>query len=358
MEFDLGNLPGMVVDTKDRVAGEVETRANGFKKAVLLKTVNFLERVGAFDWFGHQIQERLPKITQVSWASPEATAKFLRLTAEDFIPQAYTGHFVHLDANFMSEAFATLQETAEANNLAGKIRRAIEPVAITVANGKQDRFIEIMFPYLEAHAARRKVTFFKTTREKDVDEYHEEKQRGEANPFIEFFEEPGSATLLLPYGSIQAGRHLPGTKRGAIDGSKRLYDPRTGEPIEHLVEVFSLMQFKGRKYGQKPYFQPVTLRRSYRAQSPDSLLPTPEVLVSLYDRLQSFLRNFGFRRLVVEVILGVPITSDDIKDQIGSDWKRRVEEVNDYLMEQVAINQLPEERGEYAYVVEKYDLAA
>lgn len=58
------------------------------------------------------------------------------------------------------------------------------------------------------------------------------------------------------------------------------------------------------------------------------------------------------------MILGVPITSDDIKDQIGSDWKRRVEEVNDYLMEQVAISQLPEERGEYAYVVEKYDLAA
>jgi len=306
---------------------------------------------GVINWFGQQVQERLPKITQVRWASTQAEEKFLDLTAMGHIPEMYAGHFIHTDANYMAEAFAFLQQTAEDNDLAGRLRRAIEPVAVTVANGKQDRFMALMYPYLEAHAAGRNVTFFKTTREKDVDLYNEEKQKGEANPFKEFFDEPGSTALLLPYGSIQAGRHLPGTKREAIDGLKQLYDPRTGEPIEHLVRVFTLMEFKGRKRGETPYFQPVALRRSYRAQSPDSYLPTPEGIVSLYDLFSNILSPFGFRRLVVDAVLDTPVTRDDLRAEIGSDWKKHIEDTNRFLMAKVAINQLPEELGEFRYIL-------
>lgn len=310
-----------------------------------------LERRGVISWFGKQVEERFHKLGSARWSTPEAASKFLKLTAEGYVPLMYAGHFVHIDADFMADGFSKLHQTATQHGLRENLVRGVVTVAKTVGNGVQDKFMEDMYPSLKAYAASRGVQFIEVTRPKDQEKYNAEKKMvTEDKPFVQAIRDKGTAVMVFPYGSIQAGRHPKGSRRGEIYGLPELYEP-DGTPKIDLLKMYQAMESVGRRTHQKPYYQPVGISNSYRAQSPDTYRPTPEAFISLYDGLSRLLGFFGFRRLVVPIVLGEPITEEDIEKRLGSSWKENVDGLNRLLMEEEAKLLQPSERGEYSYVV-------
>lgn len=339
-----------------RVRQNIEIEARGRVKKVgkVLRDgfVDRLEKWGVIDWFGNQVIERFPRVTSVRWATPEVQAKFLQLTEQGLVPEMFSAHFIHIDANFMAEGFSWLQRQAREHGLEENLTGAAITVAGSVSNGKQDRFMQAMFSYMKEHARRNNVEFFEVTRKKDKNDFDMEKVSLE--PFRQRLGQRGTAAIVFPYGSIQAGRHIAGTPIGVIDGMKELIES-DGSPKKGLFEVFGIMDREGRKINQRPYLLPVAISRSYLAQNPDSYWPTPEALGSLYDWPSHILRFVGFRRLVVEITMLEPITKEDLRARFGTSWNTNKAEANKFLMEQVARYQLPSERGQYSYVTIESD---
>lgn len=312
--------------------------------------VDQLGRIGVLDKFGSNVRQNFQDVVRVQGLTPEFTSRFIDLTAQGSVPLMYAGHFIHIDANFMAEGFHALQGLAQNSGLGENLTSAVITIAKSVSNGRQDRFMQRMFPYMEGHANDRNVIFVEVTREKDVEKYGMDKKTSEARPLVAKLRQRGTAAIVFPYGSIEAGRTKESGHRGEINGLMRLVDPKDGEPKTDLFEMYQAMESLGRRTKQTPYFLPVGLSRSYKVQNPDNYLPTLEAILSLYDKPSRILRFFGLKRLIVDVTFGMPITAEMLEKRFSSSWKEHFDEVNDFLMEQVAQLVIPSERGEYSYI--------
>lgn len=318
---------------------------------------NGLEAIGAVDKFGDLVNERVPGLINVQWIIPGSKEKFIKLTEEGFIPLGFAGHFVWYDAVLASEACSKLQLLAQNQGLGDNLRGFALTLARSVVEGQQSRFMRAIYPKMEEFANARNVEFIPITRKKDgkygmVTGLNLEEKR----PLVTMFRQRGIGGMIFPGGSVEPGRHPKDGTWDEINGLQEITD-------SDLWDVFEIMESLGQRHtGQTPYFLPMGINRSYRLQSPESKLPTPEGVASLFDGLSGVLqKRVGFRRVIADINIGMPQPLNHIGEALGNGWEGRVRnrknseewekailELNAYLMRQAAaLIEDPKARGFY-----------
>jgi hypothetical protein len=313
------------------------------KKRIVNSAIYVLENVNAIDGIGNMLAERLPKIVRIEEYQSGFTPRFLDLTRQGMVPQMVIGHFNHLDPLFASDLGKSFIDLADVHDLSRNLNGFAATLAASVPGGQQGRIFEAFYDTAKSYAAKRGVDFFAVTRQKDKDEFGMKLDRAEMKKFIEKLKQKGSGAILLPGGTVQPGRHPEGAKGDDIFGLQRV----AGSDI---LDVYSLMEKHGRRVNQEPYFLPVGIDQTYRVFSCDSSMLTPEGIVSLFDgasKMAEGLGIFGFKRIFVNIRAGMPITAEDMKNRLGSDWKNNPQEVNDLLMGEIAILLPANARGYY-----------
>ena len=304
------------------------------------ESINKLVEIGVFDRFAEQVHQRLPGQVRIQGETAEFTSRFINLTAQGFVPLIFGGHFNHLDPVVESHFCQHLVDLAEEVGLGENLKGFVATLARSVSEGQQSDFMQVMYPHMEAYANKRKVEFFPITREKDTEMYGMKLGINEKRPLVSRLRQKGMGGLILPGGSVQPGRHPKGASGDQIFGLQEV------ESTE-LPELFDFMERSGRLIHQQPYFLPIGVSRTYRLFSSDSKLPTPEGLISLYDGISQLSGIFGFKRMYVDIRPGMPLTEEDMTDNLGSDWMSNPKETTFFLMKQAAQLNLPHERGFY-----------
>lgn len=304
------------------------------------KVFNKLVEVGIFDRFAEEVHKKLPRLIRIQDLTPEFTARFIGLTSQGFVPLIFGGHFDHIDPVVESHFCQYLIDLAEEANLGKNLKGFVATLARSVPGGQQSHFMQVMYPHMEAYAKERKVEFIPITREQDVEMFGMKLGLSEKRPLISKLRQKGMGGLILPGGSVQPGRHPKGASGDQIFGLQEIKG-------YELLTLFDFMERSGRHFRQQPYFLPIGVSRTYRLFSSDSKLPTPEGLISLYDRLSYWLGIFGFKRIYVDIRVGMPITGEDMKNNLGSDWMNNPQESTFFLMKNAAQFNLPHERGFY-----------
>lgn len=322
---------------------ETVTRQGVFasaKKKLVKTALSGLGRNGYLNWFCNQVDMRLPGLISIEGITPEFTSRFIELTRQRFVPELYIGHFSHLDPVVASKLCQRLTGMAAESGLGENLKGFVVTLARSVPEGQQSDFMRMMYRKMEAFVNQRGVEFVPVTRRQDVERYNLSQGYSEKRPLVAKLRQRGIGALILSGGSVQPGRHPKGASRDQIYGLQEVKGTE-------LLEVFNVMERLGRRIDQKTYFLPAAVSGTYRLFSSDSLLPTPEGLISLYDRLSRLLELFGFQRMSIVIKPGMPLTNEDMVGHLGSNWRNNPREATFFLMQQAAQLNLPHERGFY-----------
>jgi hypothetical protein len=316
-------------------------RREKIKKWLLKGVLNLLDKSGALEKIGNSVKRNLPGIVSISEFSPLLTARLSDLTTQGMVPLVVIGHFNHLDPIVASNLCQTLINKAQREGVGENLQGFVATIAKSVPAGHQSRLMEKMYPKANTYAAERGVELFPVTREKDKKYNMVKDHHTEIFSLARKIRRKGIGVVILPGGTVQAGRHPEGATKDQINGLQEVTD-------SDLVDMFNIMEKLGRSFGQRPFYLPVGINRTYRMFSADSLWPTPEGIISLSGKLSKALKLFGFERIIVGINVGMPITEEDMAEKLGNDWKKDPSIVNQFLMKQVAGLLPPHARGFYS----------
>lgn len=300
---------------------------SGLAREVLVR----LREAGVMDRLGQAVNHRLPRLIKISGITPEFSSRFRELTGQGMVPLVVAGHFAHVDAVVISDLCFTLQELASEAGLQENLRGFAMTLARSVPEGHQSVFMQSIYSRMEEYARARNVEFIPVTRERDQERYGMRGSLNEKRPLVSKFRQKGIGGVMFAGGSVQPGRH-PNGNHDEIYGLQEVEDT-------DLPSLFDLMERSGRHIVQKPYILPVGIDGTYRLQNSDSLFPTLEGVVSLYDIPSYLLGLVGFQRVNVEINVGMPMT-----DEI---WRERPQDLNSLVMQRVARLLPPHTRGFY-----------
>lgn len=353
------------VEAKPAFVPPVNEVWKNVKRGAFDASVVALGTVGVLDVFANAVSDRLPRLVRVEGITPEFTNKFLNLTREHMVPEGVMGHFTHLDHVVVSHLCQNLLDLAEQNGLRDNLNRFAITLALSVRNGKQSAFMQRMYPKMEAYVNARGLDFITFTREKDVKVFGMVKGKSsELRGLANRLNQPGAGIIVPAGGSVQPGRHPEGAKEDEVFGLQRIdvtkdkddIDPSKGNGI---LKIFDKMQLRYRTLGQRPYILPISINRTWRVFCSDSLLPTPEGLISLSNRASELLIPRGFERMEIIIVVGDPIREEDFVSKLGTDWKKHPQEATDLIMIEVARNlRRAEARGYYGQFIKEESAAA
>lgn len=316
------------------------------KKKAVNAALNAAIKVGAMDWFIGEVYSRLPRLIRIKEFSPEFTNKFLDLTRDNQVPEIVEGHFDHLDHIVGSHFCTKLIDLSKQAGQGKELNGFMETLATSVVGGQQSIFLARAFPKMAGYAKIRGLTLVPVTRTVDVERYDMNKSMGELRTLVESTRQEKVGVIVPAGGSVEPGRHPKGCSGDNINGLQEIKD-------NYILTTYRAMEISGKCLDphQRPYILGLAINRSYRILSSDSLLPTPEGMISLYDRLSDTLALFGFERMIVDISPTMPIAEEDLVNNLGSNWRRNTPEVNQFVMIQIA-KELPENaRGYYGKFV-------
>lgn len=319
------------------------------QKLPVLAAVSFLDRIGVIGDFGNRVTEKLPSLVRIHGMTEAFKSRFLDLTSKGFLPEAFFGHFTHLDHIVMSEAGNELVNLAATAGYADKLHGFAVTLATSVKGGHQSHFMEIMYPTMQTYVNQRSVEFVEITRDEDEKRYGLKRKVSEKKTLVSKLDEGGYGVMVPAGGSVQPGRHPHYGNVDAIYGLQEITD-------NDLLKLFVEMKRRFRHNGYQPYFLPMAVIGTWRYFSVDCYLPTLEAIAVFYygGRFSSIIDLSGItREYRIDITYGMPITEDDMVQNLGSKWTKYPQVVNIFLMSKVA-EMLPEyAQGFYRGYVQK-----
>lgn len=326
-----------LVGVKGVLGINVSQSLDRVKKLAFNRSMEIGIRTGLLERFADSVVQRLPQAVQVQ-LDPEFATRFIDLTREGMVPLGVAGHFSHLDHVVMSHLCHELISLAQNANLGDNMRGFVETLALSVPNGKQSVFMKGVYAKMESYAKKRGLEFVPITRKVDVSRYEMVKTVSETRPLVVKLRQEGIGVLMPAGGSVQPGRHPRGASGDNIYGLQEVTDT-------NIIDLYDLMVKSGKHTKQEPYFLPIAPDKTYRYFSSDSLLPTPEGLISLFGTPAG--------RIMITLTTGMPWTAEDMAKKLGSDWRNHPKEATDFLMTEVARNLPPNARGYYGKFVQE-----
>ncbi len=299
------------------------------------KFLQQLNRLGILDFFGQQLKNRLSGMVKLS-TTPEFEERTAALIKEGHVPIVASAHFTHLDPGPYSHLTQQMIEQARLVGYADNLHRFVAPIALSVPLGRQGIFLERMYRPIREYSAERGLELKSVTRAADEQRYDGMKRtKSELGNFLEELEAGGTGVLVLMGGSVQPGRHK-GAGRDNIFGLQRIKDG-------HLAATIRVMLAKGRGAGREAFVIPAGIDGVWRGLNSDKLRPTKRGVASLF--IPIFRPLFG---TYMHVRADNPITMEDLASNLGKEWRRNPDTVNDFVMTRVALLVPPYARGDYS----------
>lgn len=232
-----------------------------------------------------------------------------------------------------------------------KLKGFVLPAARSFTDGQQGRRLQAAYLFFNLLTARKGLLVLPYTREKDGEEYGMKRKHTsrEVMPLGRKIQK-GFAPAVFAGGSVEAGRHDQGADPEDIHGLQRL----TGTD---LLAVSRLVKSVNRE--RKMFFVIIGLHGGYRLQSPnkEKRYPTISGLTTYFGWPERFPPHA--RHVKMDANLGTIIHEDTMAERFGNDWMKagkdksgtgikRVQAINNFIMESAALLVPPHARGYYA----------
>lgn len=325
------------------------------KRQAIALAVWPLEKTGVLDRFGDDAAAQLPRAVSVSGITDEFKSAFLSLIADSWRMEGVFGHFTHFDHIVLSHGCEALVQLAAQEGYANRLNRIAITLASTVGGGQQSAFMRVMYPKTVSYADERSTTFFAVTRKEDVETYKLKPSVNEKRPLIALLKKGETGIILPAGGSVEPGRHFKDKTGRHIKGLQRVTDT-------DLISMNKAME----KYG-KVFYLPIAVINTWKFFDSDWLLPTLQCLAFFYyDRhinignrfvidFAKVFDRFGISPDIrIDIKFGMPITPVILEENLGSDWRSKPQEVNDYIMTEIArLHSDPYARGYYGQSVQE-----
>lgn len=244
--------------------------------------------------------------------------QYFSLVQESQRPLPYANHQSYADGFALAKLVRRLQRIAP-------IKGFVLPVASSFVSGHQNENAGIFYRLTKAPLEARGLKTVPYTRDVDS-KYDQQKDSDQLRDFIKFARD-GYSFALLPEASMEGGRHPKDSALDQINGMQE-FDP------ENITAFFNLLN----RGSRRSFFVPVGIHGTYRVWHPTYHKPQQDIYPTL----------FGISsRTVVEVNVGMPVTSDILQQNLGSQWKNDRFAVTRFLMEQVAGLVPDQARGKY-----------
>lgn len=144
---------------------------------------------------------------------------------------------------------------------------------------------------------------------------------------VNLHEVEGFGVDLLPAATVRAGRHPEGSDIEEIYGMSELTN-------NSLMRYYEMVKREADRQKMGVFFQPVAVHGSYRFnECPKGGEPEPTEVGKRSIRVGVWGRQ---PEVTMDAWLLMPITEDQMKSSLGSDWVNDYMAVNDYLMRIVA----------------------
>lgn len=229
-----------------------------------------------------------------------------------------------------------------------RLRGFVMPVARSLVDGQQSRWLQISFHFFNFLLARKGLKTFGYTREKDEKEYGMDRAHTirELMPMARRVKQ-GYVPAVFAGGSVEAGRHDEGSDPENIHGLQRLEGT-------DLLTISRLVK-GGVNSERRMFFVIGGLHGGFRLQSPNKerLHPTKEGLATFFGLPERFIPHVR-----MEANLGTIISESQMADRFGKDWIRvgrdkngdneTVQAINDFIMREAVLLIPPHARGVYA----------
>lgn len=321
----------------------------GMQKSVISAVVYPLNKLGLLDKFSDHVKDTLPRVTKIHGLTKEFKSRFVDLLAEGYLIEGYFGHFTHLDHPVLSEGLNTLVGLAKEAGYSDKLKRFALTLASSVRGGQQSPLMGAMYSKMKSYVDARNVDWIEITRaDKDVDRYNMKPKVSERRELISRIRQRNFGIVIPAGDSVEPGRHSKGAIKDDIKGLQKIEGT-------DLMDLYTVME----KYGPT-VFQPISVARTWLYFNSDNLTVTPEALSAVYYsrkllgiNLAEIINQQGIDHAIdIDITFGMPITPEDMVNNLGSNWRKDPEGVNLFLMTEQA-SLLPEyARGYYAPFVQ------
>ncbi len=226
--------------------------------------------------------------------------------------------------------------------LAGKTDGAIlrgfaTPIARSMATGDQSAELTESFDFVKGGAERMGVFTYPVTREKDVKDYGMSRSDivAEVRPFEKRLSE-GFGIAFFPEGTVQGGRHPQEKDIEDVYGMQEVSE-------NGLIQFFRLAK---KHSGKRPFFLPLGLHGSFRFMQSEDGGGKP---VRTHKGIWNLVKGAVTLRadLRIQATLGLPVSEEDLINDLGFNWIKDSSSLNRYLMERITPLVPPQARGVY-----------
>ncbi|MEK7617128.1 MAG: hypothetical protein AAB414_03670 [Patescibacteria group bacterium] len=303
-----------------------------------------IKNSGLIDAFGRSVRNRFPRFVHVNSPSSEFRNKFLKLLPEG-TPLGLGPHGSHVEGLVIADEVNELVNIAREEGMGDLLPGFIIPVAASMESGHQGPFLKGIYPHMRDYAVDRRLKFMPSVREKDKKTYGMTPRLQDIKDFNAEMAS-GMGVMALPEASVQAGRHprwyFP---FGPVNGMQEVKS-------EDLLKLYRDAKFHGR--GEHPFFVLMVHTGAHHLYSADSLLPTQEGLIGLWDTTTNFFVRFGYKRPIIEASFVEVVSDEDLgiadidMRHLKDEAKEKViKHINSYLMRKIAMAMDERYRGFY-----------
>ncbi len=265
---------------------------------------------------------RIKQLFQLSKDFNKYIKKFSELINNGYVPVIYSNHQSHTDGVILSILIEEIRKHLAPDRLNGFLC----PVAASMASGDQNDRVQGGTFIFQPIFNRIGFIHVPIIREDDRRKYGMEGSNREAIERLIYAPRDNYGLVVFPEGTVQGGR---AGKDGRINGMQQV----EGGGI--LLRCISFW----RDQGKKSVLLPVGIVNSYQIFNPDR-----------YDLPKALMEMIGGESKVsqlVNVVVGEPITSDEINQNLGKMLDPKKQEHIDYLMKKIALLLPVEARGYY-----------
>lgn len=282
---------------------------------------------GIKDRIGEYIVSRVESLAKIQHPSQGFADEIYQLLSEGHRPIIISNHQSHADGFIMRKVVRILREISAGQGGQPRLEGCVMPVASSMVSGHQNKVLQLVYHLTRGAMLRKGIICMPYTRPADEVKYGLRQNFGEVKRMRRVINNnPVLGLVDFPEARVEGGRCIEGGWPDQIKGMIELEDNALVDPYRML---------NGAK---EPFFLPVGIDGSHRIFSPDTYAPKT---------WQAYLTFLGAGLHLASVRIGSPITTQELRSNLGSNWLTAGGKLNRFVMGRVANLVSESARGVY-----------